>query len=80
MQNTLLGEVGSGKEPVVICVSFYLLESTGMYAACAHGKGGLMELALLSHFESAMHAALRDLKFTAVDRPLAIVGLVLGRK
>ncbi len=59
MQNILLGGVGSGKEPVVICVSFDLLETTGMYAACARGNGGLMELAVLSHFESSMHVALK---------------------
>ena len=36
-----------------------LLETTGTYAACQPGNGGLMRHALFSQVESSIHAALK---------------------
>ena len=43
----------------VTCVSLDLLETTGVYAECAHGNGALLDLGLLSHLEGCIHAALK---------------------
>ena len=37
-----------------------------MYAACASGNGGLMEVALLAHSESSIHAALKLLEIETI--------------
>ena len=52
-------ELIQGRNHRVTCVPLDFLETTGVYAECAHGNGGLLGVALLSHLEGCFHAALK---------------------